>query len=61
MCKPETQNLGSLFSPSKNTIKYGLNSITQKSINNWNSITKDIKIDLISHYKVKTLLTKNFI
>ena len=52
-------NLGCLFSPSKNTTKYGLNSINQKSINNWNFITKDIKIDLLSfsHYKLKRLLS----
>ena len=56
-------NLGCLFSPSKNTTKYGLHSITQKSINSWNAITKDIKTDLsnMSRYKLKTVLTEYFI
>ena len=44
----QTRNsiLGCLFSPSKNTTAYGLNSITQKSINSWNFITNNVKIDL---------------
>ena len=42
-------NLGCLFSPGKNTTKYGLNSITQKSINSWNYITKSTKTKLWSH------------
>ena len=56
-------NLGCLFSPGKNTTKYGLNSMTQKSINCWNSITKNTKTDLsnISRYKLKTFLSKHFI
>ena len=55
-------NLGRLFLPSKNTTKYGLNSITQKSINSWNCITKDFEVDLssISQYKLKTI-TQYFI
>ena len=56
-------NLVCLFSHSKNTTRYGLNSITQKSINSWNSITKHMKTDLssISRYKLKNLLTQYFI
>ena len=56
-------NLGCLFLPSKNTTKYGLNLITQKFINSWNSITKDFKADLssISRYKLKTILPQYFI
>ena len=52
-------NLGCLFLPSKNTTKYGLNSITQKSINSWNSITKNMKTDLsnMSRHKIKTVLS----
>ena len=61
----QTRNssLGWLFSPSRNTTRYGLNSITQKSINIWNSITKSTKIDLssISRHKIKSLLTQYFI
>ena len=56
-------NLGCLFSPSKNTTKYGLESITQKSISSWNSITKNLKTDMsnIPRHKLKTLLTEYFI
>ena len=56
-------NLCCLFSLSKNTTKYGLNSITQKSINTCNSITKDLNTDLsdIARHKLKTLLTQHFI
>ena len=56
-------NLGCLFAPSKNSTTYGLNSITQKSINTWNTITKEIKTDLsvLSRPKIKSLLTKYFI
>ena len=36
-------NLGCFFIPSKNTTKYGLNSITQQCIYNWNSLTKELK------------------
>ena len=56
-------NLGSLFSPSKNTSRYSLNSITQRSINVWNSITKNTKTDLsnLSRHKIKELLTLHFL
>ena len=56
-------NLGCLFLPSKNTTRYGLQSITQKSITTWNHITKNMKIDLssISRYKLKTRLTQYFL
>ena len=56
-------NLGCLFSFSKNTTQYGLNSITQKSINTWNSISKDLNTDLsgITRHKLKTILTQRFI
>ena len=56
-------NLGCLFSPGKNTTKYGLNSITQKSINSWNYITKSTKTNLsnLTHYNRKNMLTRNLI
>ena len=56
-------NLGCLFSPSKKTTKYGLQSITQKSIYSWNYLTKHLKTDLtnMSRYKLKSILTKHFL
>ena len=56
-------NLGCLFLPSKNTTNYGLNSITQKCINNWNFFSKALKMDLssISRYNLKTKLTQYFL
>ena len=46
----ETRNskLGCLFQPSRNTTRYGLNSISHKSVTTWNTITKQLKIDLSS-------------
>ena len=56
----QTRNsrLGCLFSPSKNTTRYGLCSITQKSIYSWNFVTKTIKTDLsnFSRHKLKKVL-----
>ena len=51
-----------LFSPSKNTTKYGLNSITQQSIYTWNSITKNLGKDLssFSRYQLKDLLIQHY-
>ena len=61
----QTRNadLGCLFVPSKKTTKYGLHSITQKSINSWNSIAKFTKINLSNQtrYSLKKMLTKYFI
>ena len=56
-------NLGCLFSPSKNTTRYGLNSITQKSIYSWNYLTKQLKTDLssLSRYKLKLMLIQHFL
>ena len=53
-------NLGCLFYPSRKTTKYGLNSITQKSIHSWNFFTKTIKTDLsvTSRHNLKSTLTK---
>ena len=55
-------NLGCLFSPSRNTTKYSLQSITQHSISTWNHITKTLGKDLskITRYKFKTILTHHF-
>ena len=56
-------NLGCLFKPSIRTSRYGLCSLTQKSINCWNSITKSLKKDLsnMSHHTLKKMLTEYFI
>ena len=61
--KTTNSNLGCLFNPSKKTTKYGLNSITQKSIYSWNYSTKHLKTDLtnMSRHKLKTTLTKHFL
>lgn len=56
-------NLGCIFLPSKKTTKYGLNSITQKSISTWNHISKTLKTDLssIPRHKLKSFLTQYFL
>ena len=56
-------NLGCIFSPIRNTTRYGINSITQKSISVWNSVTKTIKTDLstTSRNKLKKIVTKYFL
>ena len=56
-------NLGCLFQSSKRTTRYGLNSLSHKSIISWNSITKNLKIDLssLSYYELKRKLTNMFI
>ena len=61
----QTRNssLGCLFQPSKRTTRYGLNSVSHKSITTWNAITKNLKVDLssMSHYELKYKLTNIFI
>ena len=56
-------NIGCLFVPSQNTTTYGLNSISQQAIFNWNDSTKTHKKDLgeFSRYKLKSLLTNSMI
>ena len=60
----QTRNsyLGCLFVPSRNTTQYGLNSITQQAIYNWNDVTKVYKTDLStkSRYQIKESLNKLF-
>ena len=50
--------LGSLFVPGKNTTTFGLESISQQAIYNWNNTTKTHNKDLgrLSRYELKTLL-----
>ena len=61
----QTRNskLGCIFTPSKKTTRYGLKSISQQCIYNWNNITKELKTDLLdfSHNKLKTILKQHFI
>ena len=61
----QTRNssLGCLFQPTITSTKYGLGSISQKSINTWNAITKSTKIDLssLSKYQLKCKLTEIFV
>ena len=45
------------FKPLKNTKRYGLNSISYKSIYIWNKITTDINTDLSTKY---TVIKKNY-
>ena len=54
--------LGCLFIPSKNTTMYGLQSISQQCIYNWNFFTKLLKIDLLQlpRFKLKKLLHQYF-
>ena len=61
----QTRNstLGCLFVPSKRTTNYGLRSISQQAIYNWNRITKENKIDLLTYSRseLKSIITKHFI
>ena len=45
-------NLGCLYIPSSGTIRYGLYSITNKCIANWNAFTKTSKVDLLTFSKI---------
>ena len=59
----KSSDLGCLFVPPSNTIRYGINSITYKCISNWNSMCKLLKLNLssVSRPKLKYLLTKHFL
>ena len=61
----QTRNvqLGCLFVPSKNTTTYGLESISQQAIFNWNSSCQTHKKDLggLSRYELKKLLNKTYL
>ena len=51
----QTRNssLGCLFIPSKNTSTYGLKSISQQAIYNWNKTTKECKNNLTNYSRVE--------
>ena len=61
----QTRNsdLGCLFQPSRRTTRYGLNSISNKSIVTWNAISKNMKLNLssLSFYELKKKLTDIFL
>ena len=54
---------GCLFVNQSNSRKYGLNSITNKSINSWNFFTKKLKCNLkdISRFSLKQKITQYFL
>ena len=51
------------FKPIKNSTRYGLHSISYKSIYAWNKITSELRIDLssLNRHKFKSLLRKHFV
>ena len=55
--------LGCLFVSHSGTIRFGINSITNKCISNWNDITKTLMLDLstISRYQLKSFLKNHFV
>ena len=56
-------NLGCLYVNSCSTVRYRLNSITNKCISDWNNMTKTINFDLLSlsRYKLKSSITSHFL
>jgi hypothetical protein len=54
--------LGCLFVKNSGTVTYGLNSITNKCISNWNEITKQFNCDLLTkkRHKLKYDIKLNF-
>ena len=60
----QTRNstLGCLFVPSKRKTNYGLKSISQQAIDNWNRVTKDKKSDLLTYSRseLRSKITKYF-
>ena len=61
----QTRNsqIGCIFIPSKNTTTFGLESISQQAIYNWNSCTKTHQKDLgnLSRFELKKLLNTTYI
>ena len=51
------------FKPLKNTTRYGLNSLSYKSIYMWNKISTELNMDLssLSKYKLKNVLRTYFL
>ena len=59
----KSQQLGCLYVPHFSTKKYGLNSITRKCINGWNSFSKIFNCSLknMSKFTLKSKITQYFI
>ena len=57
----KSASLGCLYVCHSSTVQYGINSITNKCISNWNDITKALNLDLslISRYKLKSVLKQH--
>ena len=55
--------LGCIFVSHSATVSYGLNSITNQCISNWNNLSKKLDLDLfsLSRTKLKTTLKRHFI
>ena len=52
-CNTISSVLGCLFVPSSGTIRYGLYSITNKCISNWNAFTKTFNTNLLTLPKIR--------
>lgn len=59
----KSATLGCLFLSHSGTIRYGINSITNKCISNWNDITKNLNLNLftLSRFKLKSVLKKHLV
>ena len=59
----KSANLGCLFVPPSITIRYGIYSITNKCISNWNAFTKAMQIDLLtlSRSSLKIKITQHLL
>ena len=58
-----TASRGCLFVSHSGTIRYGICSITNKCISNWNGVSKILQLDLLTltRHQLKTKLTKHLI
>ena len=59
----KSSDLGCLYIPSFSTSKYGLNSITKRCIDSWNSFTKTFNCNLLqlTRHSLKNKITSYFI
>ena len=59
----KSNSLGCLFVPKSTTIRYGIYSITNKCISNWNAFTKALQLNLIniSRSNLKIKLTRHLL
>ena len=56
-------NLGCLFKPGRKTTRFGIYSISHKCICNWNTVTKQLNVNLahLPRNKLKLLLKQHFL